>query len=74
MDVKMESLYSLVGKSFTVHDGTIMDIFMLFQAAPVPFYMVTMRDSNKLHQVDVMVLFNLIKSNAPKLLEDILLD
>jgi hypothetical protein len=69
MEVKIESLYTLVGKSFTLLDGTIMDIYMMFQAAPTPFYMVTPRDTNKLHQVDAIMLFSLIQSNAPELLE-----
>ena len=70
MEVKIESLYSLVGKSVALLDGTILDIYMLFQAAPTPFFMVTPRDTNKLHQVDAVMLFNLIQSNAPELLED----
>ena len=72
MDVKVDSLYNLVGKSFTLLDGTIMDIYMLFLALPTPFYMITPRDSNILHQVNVVELLNLIKSNAPNLLEGII--
>jgi hypothetical protein len=72
MDIKIESLYNLVGKSFTLLDGTIMDIYMCFQSAPKPFYMVTMRDSNKLNSVDVLLLLNIIKQNAPELLENII--
>jgi len=71
MEVKIESLYNLVGKSITLLDGTILDIVMMFQASPTPFYMVTPRDTNKLHQIDAIALCHLIQTSAPELFEQL---
>lgn len=64
MNVNITTLYGLVGKSFILLDGTIADIYLLFQAAPVPFFLVKRRGSGTFQQVDAVSLLSILQSSG----------
>ena len=69
----MESLYGIVGKSFPILDGTVRDIYMMFQSKPTPFYLIKARDSTQIYQMPVIDLLNLLQTAAPELFAEVLL-
>ena len=65
MDITLEQLYKLVGKSFTLLDGTIADIYMMFNAAPVPFFMIKRRGHyGVMQQVNAHELLSILKTSG----------
>lgn len=56
------ALHTLVGKSFTLLDGTIADIYLMFDREPMPFFIIKKRGTYKFHQIDAIELIDVLKA------------
>jgi hypothetical protein len=60
------NLNDLVGKSFPLLDGTSANIYMLFDAKPVPFFLVKRVGGSTLVSLNVFELFEILEANKVK--------
>ena len=60
------NLNDLVGRSFPLLDGTTADIYMLFDAKPLPFFLIKRHGGYTFTSLNVFELFEILEANKVK--------
>lgn len=68
MDKKEVMLATLMGKSFTLLNGIIVDIYLLFDKDPMPFFLIKRRDFKGFHQIRADELVAIVAQTNPEIL------